>query len=524
MLFGLSPFAVTPFGGDDINAAVDSPFQQLLNDQTLPRAYLFLAKPYDGATSALTEVRASVGLDRPIKNSKHWPSILITAVDSKVNLTGQEILKPGTTSFGNIELSLAGGEFDNLTQLFWDSRDIEVLMGAEDFTYSEFSRVLFGSADGITYDKNRLSIVFRGRSELLNVPIQTSLYAGTGGLEGGNDIAGTEKPLVYGYAQNVKPVLVDRVNQIYQINDGAINSVLAAFDGGAALTFEGDVSDITATTVSAGSYKTQLSGGYIRLGAEPAKALTVDVKGDSTPTYVYTAADIIQRIVETKTALTASDIDLQSISTTNLDNSAVCGGVFFKERVDAVITQFMESIGGAWTFDRQGRLRLSVIKKRSPIDTITDDDMVLNTFNRVRTKNPSWRRILGYAKSWLVQSETDVVGSATTSRKDFIAQEYRFSVSEDTAIKTRRAGAQIVEKNTLLQYKADADAEVVRQQGLFGSDYDRMDVAVRDKQFKLSVGDTVMVRSSRFSLNKPMIVVGIRETTRDKRTALELWG
>lgn len=524
MIFSATPFSSLPFSATDIDASVPSPFPALIADQEAPRAYLLRATPYDPVAGAEIEVLASIGIDKPILDGKHWPAILQTAADTQVDLTGEEVDTPGRTAFGNIELLLGGGDHDALTTYFWDGRDVEVLMGAPGFSFSEFQRVVFGTANDMTYNNRKLSIVFRSRADLLDVPVQETLYTGTGVLEGGADIKGLEKPLAFGSLQNITPVLVDRTNQIYQFHDGSAQAVPAAYDGAAALTFAGDVADITATTVTAGQFKTQLSGGYIRLGAEPAKALTLDVQGDNTGGYVSTAADIWRRIIENYTTQTTGDLDLPSFTQANLDNSAAVGIYISNETVAQTGTELIQSIGGAWTLTREGLITIAVFKKTTSAGTITNKDIIKDSLQRVRTVNPTWRRKLGYAKAWSVQPQDTLVSTATNSRKDFVSQEYRFSLSEDTAIKTRRKGAESIERNTLLVNQADADTEVVRQQTLFGADSERFNLTARRQQFKYRVGQTITVNAGRFGFPRDMIIIGIRENTSTKRTTFRLWG
>ncbi|GMQ89662.1 MAG: hypothetical protein BMS9Abin09_1177 [Gammaproteobacteria bacterium] len=524
MILSGVPFSAQPFSTTDLDFSVASLFNALIANQEAPRAYLLRATPYDPVTGAEIEVRASIGLEFPIIDGKDWPAILKTGADTQVDLLGDELDTPGRTAFGNIELLIGDGKNDALLQYFWDGHDVEVLMGAPDFSFSDFQRVVFGTASDAAFDTTRLSIVFRGRSELLDVPVQTTLYAGTGGLEGGADITSVEKPLIFGPLQNVSPVLVDRVNQIYQIHDGNMQAVTAAYDGAAVLTAAGDVADITATTVTSGQYKTQLSGGYIRLGAEPAKTLTLDVEGDDTVSYVQTAADIIRRIVENYTVLTTADLDLQSFSTVNLDNSAPVGIFISAETARQAITSLIESIGGAWTFTRQGLLTIAVFRFSTSVGQVSDESMVVGTFSRVKTLIPSWSRKLGYARAWTVQPQDTLVGSATNARKDFVAQAYRFSLSEDATIKTSRKLATRIERNTLLANKTDADAEVVRQQGVFGSNLQHFHFEARNQQFKYRVGQTITMEHQRFGILSDVIILGLRENTGSKITLFHVMG
>jgi hypothetical protein len=84
----------------------------------------------------------------------------------------------------------------------------------------------------------------RDRGFLLQSPLQTTLYIGTGDEEGDATIQGQPKPLVFGRVRNVAPVLIDPTNLIYQISNAALASIDDVFDQGLALTASGtDVAD-----------------------------------------------------------------------------------------------------------------------------------------------------------------------------------------------------------------------------------------------------------------------------------------
>jgi len=524
-MFGAYPFASIPFAASSTDASTVPAVQDLIADQESPRAYLFHATPYDPVGAAETDVRASIGLQYPIVDSVHWPAYLKTACDSQVELFGDDEDAQGRTSFGNLELLIGDGERDELAGYFWDGRSVEVMLGADGFTLDEYKRVLFGTAEDVTYGQRKLGIVFRGKEALLDKPIQESLYTGAGGLEGGDDLADSEKPLAFGPVRNVTPIEVDQTSLIYQFHDGAAQAVTAAYDGGVVLASAGDVADITVAVVAPGYYKTQLSGGYVRVGAVPEKALTLDVEGSATGGYAETVPDIIQRLCVNYTDLTTTDLNLWSFFTANLDGSrATCGLYVRGQSVQEAITALMTSIGGAWTFNREGRLTLAVLRKRRSVGTITENDIVRGTFKRERTPAPSWQRRISHSKSWTTQTEDQLLGAASEAQRAFVAQEYRYVATENAAIKTRRAGARVVEKETLLATATAAQTELARQQALFGGDFDRVNLTAKRVQFKYQVGQTLTVEYPRFDFPKDMVILGIRENTSSRQTTLRLWG
>ena len=446
MKLGL-PFSKYRFSAPQQSFAVQSPFSALISNQDAPRAFLLDAQLYEPVSEQLVDIGFSAGLKRPVLNARVFPARLAGALNVETTLFADEIGRGGAASVGVIKVLIGDTEHDAILDYEWDGRSVRVLMGAEGFDWSQFQPVFVGTAQDIQWNDRELSIVLRDKSELLNIDIQSTQYAGSGGLEGGADLIGVPKPLSYGPLQNIQPVLVDRTNLIYQFHDGSAQTVSAVYDGAGTLTSAGDVADITATTVTAGQYKTQLSGGYIRLGAEPAKILTADVQGDNSGGYVSSAADIVRRVIETRSGMTSADINLQSISDTNTANSAAVGWYGNSGTVADAISQVIESIGGSWVFDRNGLLNTGVFRFNTPSGVIAAKDVV--RIERVRTPLPTWRRQIGYARSWTVQGQADVVGSAAASRKDFVSRAWRYAVAETSAIKTRRALARSVTLDTL---------------------------------------------------------------------------
>lgn len=521
MIFSSTPFSSVPFSSVVDDYSVLSLFSGLISNQDADRAYLFDCQPYDPTGASTVDVGFSDGLKRPILNGRAWPARVGTVLNMEVNLFSDSWAGSsgrGSNAFGVMTVKIGDGDHDAILDYLWDGRQVRVLMGADGFDYSEFEPVFVGTAADIEFDERELRIIMRDKAELLNLPIQETVYSGSGGLEGGDDIKGQGKPLCYGVRKNITPILVDRANLIYQWHDGSSEACDGAFDGALALTPAAtpDVADITVPSVAAGEYVTQLSGGYIKLGAEPAKALTLDVRGDNTGGYVDTAADIGKRVVINHTMYTASDIDLQSISDTNTANSAAVGWYGNSGTPADVLSQLMDSIGGSWVFNRSGELVFGVFQFSTSVGTISRND--IKSIQRVRSPIPTWRRQLGYAESCTVQSQQDLVSAATDARKDFVSRQFRLAVSESAAIKTRRALSESVEINTLLDDATEAATEAARQQGIFGADRHRYNITAKRQQFKYRAGQTITIDHPRFGFPADAVILGIVENTGSRNT------
>lgn len=524
MIFSAARFSSVRFGAPAVSYAVPSAFSGLLANQDAPRSYLLYAEPYDSGSPGVVPVRFSSGLVNTVLGSEAWPARIGKVLNSEVTLFSESQADGGSYSFGQIELLIGDALHDDMLLYEWDGRQVTILMGSPGFDLSQYEPVFTGTAEDITYNQSRMQIIIRDKGQLLRKAVQTNLYAGTGGLEGGDDIAGNSKPLAYGYVENVTPVLVDRVNGIYQWHDGSVDSVIAVYDGADELTAAGDVADITATTVSAGQYKTQLSGGYIRIGAQPAKTLTLDGTGDDSGTgYVSTSADVARRLLEGHSDLTTADLNLSSFASLNVANSADIGLYITDGDVATHLTDILRSVGAAWSINRLGELVVAVFDFSTPVGTIDRNDIL--SIQKERTPVPTWRRRLGYARSWTVQDQNDVLPAADDARKDFVSQLSRYSVNEDTAIQTRRKLTDSVSVETLLAVQSDADTECARQQGVFGADRRIFRVNTKRQQFKYRPGQTITLKWPRFDLDAgvPAIIMGIVENTDARTTEMRLF-
>jgi hypothetical protein len=145
----------------------------------------------------------------------------------------------------------------------------------------------------------------------LDVPLLDT-YAGTGGIEGPEDLTGTVKPLVMGSARFVPGVLIDPVDNVYQVSAyGPVQAILAVYDRLAALGAGADHADLAAllaADIAPGDYGTCLAFGLIRLGAPADGKVSIDIEGDAAGAtgYVDRAGAFIARLAELGGGVTAA--------------------------------------------------------------------------------------------------------------------------------------------------------------------------------------------------------------------------
>lgn len=150
------------------------------------------------------------------------------------------------TDFGTLVLTNVDGDLDDLIDYGFDGREIKVYRGEETGAFpADFEEVLVATMEQPEVDTSEVRIALRGRHMEVDVPIQSTLYAGTGTLEGDESLKGKPKPLLYGKVRNIAPPLVNPAKLIYQLNDGAVDSVDAVYDRGIPLGISLSEWDVT---------------------------------------------------------------------------------------------------------------------------------------------------------------------------------------------------------------------------------------------------------------------------------------
>lgn len=432
-------------------------------------------------------------------------------------------------SFGAIRVLNGDGDYDFVTDYFWAGRNVKVFAGAPDFTRDQFVKVFDGLCANIEYSEDEIIINIQNNEKILENEFVQSLYDGTGGLNGGDDLFNKEKPLLYGEALRITPVLVDPANLVYQVHDGSIQAVDAVYDRGVALTSGGDVSDITAATPTAGQYITQLSGGYIKLGSSPDGQITADAKGDNAGGYVSKCGAIITRLLRTKLGLfNLVDANIDQGAFNALD-SVVTGdiGVYITEKtsVSDVVNRILIPLQCYWTYKRDGIITVGVGQEPSnSVFELNANNIIDDEIEVINFYTPSWRINLGYARRWTNQNE--IAAGASDAYRDFNQEEYRVITKEDRNIRTLSASADEKTFQSLLVNQADAIEQANRIESLYNKQRKLYRLSVKELLFRVFIGDTITITLNRFGLNdgRDFLITGISEDAETNITELEVWG
>jgi hypothetical protein len=331
--------------------------------------------------------------------------------------------------YGEVRLNNPDGALDHLLDYGFDGRPIVfktitalgvlVLLASCSMEQPEFTN------QDITVRIKDPQAIFSGA-------LQPVKYAGSNilpnGIEGTDDIKGKPKPLTFGTAYNVTPVLVNTSKLIYQVNTG-LTSVPAVYDKGVALQQGGDygsLAEMEAAAPDPAQYRVWPAGGCFRLGSSPAGQITADAIEGATAAD-RTAAQIAKRIASR--VIPASSISAEDVSDLDTANGSELGIYVGDETtVLAVLDQLLGSVGAWYAFDTDMTLRMQQFSQPQGDPDVTLDAGKYLTLERVASQDvgrgiPPYKVNLNYQRNFTVQT-SDLAGSVLA--QPWIVQDYAF--------------------------------------------------------------------------------------------------
>jgi hypothetical protein len=477
-MYGEFTYGEESYADFDLTYALSQPdvLETLLSQPWKPRSWWLRARPRDASTSTNPVTLIDVNLSTD--GHKTYPTdseeiqldeALITPYSLSFGLPS-ELWGQAQSTFGEIVIDNARGNRTSLVSEDWIGRDADVYLGPRGGTQVQFALVAELISRQIRYNRNTINIMVDDSSFIFDRVLQETNYAGTGSLEGGDEIAGKPKPLLLGKARQFTPVTVDGTNFIYQIHDGQMNSVSVVRDEGVALTFNSDVADITSSAPPAGQYNTSLANGYIRLGSSPNGKITCEAEGyvSSTYGYVDTIADLI-KVLAVEFAGLDDPANLDTSSFIDLSSRTAVMGKFFSEAA---------SIRDAMGFFHQSDASFGWLKpnKVLTVGRITDPDSASADFTADQSEInlspweitpfeiPVWRVRVGYRQYATTMTDSELDSTVPVSTRLDYADQYRFVESEDAA--TLQQIPDAAEATILTQLDTSADAQALADEQL----------------------------------------------------------
>lgn len=324
---------------------------------------------------------------------------------------------------------------------------------------------------GDTKTGHRIKLNAADRLYELDTPHLTTTYAGNNalpaGVEGGPELAGKLKPCLLGKAFQIPAICVNTSKLIYQVHDGAIQSIDAVRDKGDAYTSGADYTsqaDMEATAPAAGQYRVWPAGGMFRVGGSTPTALTCDATADTTAN--SKAGTLLSRLAQRK--LSAGDISSSDVTALDAANGAVLGSWFADSRTTrSIMDDVARTVGAYYGLDRLQVLRMQRVEdpaslpagalqiaqwNTATIETVVGADAVPVTEVRIR-----------FARYHQTQSGSDLSSTVTAAARLDYGEEWRVAKQTASLSPNPHRRTNTLEIETLFAFQADAAAEASRR-------------------------------------------------------------
>ena len=358
-------------------------------------------------------------------------------------------------------------------------------------------------------------IKLRDRLTLLDKPVLTQTFAGTGGVEGSSDMAGRLKPRLFGDTWFIPLVLLDRSLNLYYVHASAPTlpaSQPTVFDGGVALSRGSNyssTSDMISNAPAAGDYRCYTAGPtYVRLGSTPAYTVFANSNGGS---FSFQAAAIEAGISDAGSgsgSVVNRYVDDASVRWIDVLNEQATPQriAFGFNRLDQWQSmQFAAPTGSpAYTFDRHNCLSITrQAPESSPL--------------------PVYRVHAASDRVWI--NKPTLAASANLSAYPWMARDYKTDLSASNGMQIKHRLAEAVELTSNAgMYQAAVDDFLA----LFGTRRDQVTVEARFDAalLTLDLNSVVSVTWPRFGYDagKLFRVIAQRFDFSTNRLQFTLWG
>ena len=418
-------------------------------------------------------------------------------------------------SFGDIEVANPNGEYDSWldsTKYVWVNKSVKVYYGdtskdsssLADIQTNTFEKIFDGIIADVDYgSRNTLNIKVRDKLERLNTPLTenklgNTYFSGAGTNQSNQD---TIRPLIFGEAHNITPLLLDPSLLSYIFNDGISESLIEVRDNGIPVV-------LGSTDLAAGTFTLlRPSAGTITCSVQGTKNSSSIVDGTSSSTYINTVAKIIATICmkygNEGSRLLASDIDFNNLQTFEISHPQAVGVlVSDRENILNVCTFIANSVGAQLYFNRFGKLqllKLGTYTTDTPIN-ITSSDILLDSLAISARSTVVAATKIGYCKNYTVQS--NLVTSIPMAHKTMFAEEWYSKTAIDSSVKTQyKLNSDPVQKDTAILSGTDAAAEALRLNNFFKQPRNTYRMTCSTKLLNVKLGQEVVLHSSRFGLD-----------------------
>ena len=506
-------------------------------------------------TGATTYYFASgAGYSHPSAPAWYEPALVQPADYKRVLVAdGGTTSTTPTFDYGELLLASPGGQFDYLLTTALAGWPMTVKLVDDQAAYGTAITVLTAIVQLVetSTDMKSISITFADPTTLLDTPTQLSTYGGTNALPAGvdgvaTDLKGLYKPVCYGHAYNVPPVLVNTSCWVYQVADKLLYDIPTVRINGVAITrgsSRADVSTMLANTPSAGTYDYCLTSGgsYFRLVSASGQ-VTCDAMEGST-TAARTIAQVLNRLLQERAGVSSGSVSSSDLTAVDALVSGEVGiwygtgAANIRDAMDKIAQTggvwYVPDETGTWRFGRitapAGTPALTLRRFNSTsAGALTDIDIISITGAAPTDQgygNPAWS-IAGQFAPFFATQTSGLAGSVAVTDITRLGAAWLQSTAQDASIKTVWPKAQTFTPNLYFTSRTDADTETARRLALYKVRRDRYTAVCRLSSATGLLGKVVNLVLNRADLTsgKLFLVIGIMYDARTGNAELDLWG
>ncbi|WP_310530744.1 hypothetical protein [Novosphingobium sp.] len=384
-------------------------------------------QPYDPVAAARKTLRATSANDARVTglNSQRWlPAISADGVTVGISLFKGDFDGRSTATAGSMKLRINRFEITEpyVRRFNWAAAPVRLWAGVagQAWPWTQFAELTVSdfSAEG-----NGLSLTMKVNEEPFAANVLTATYTGAGGIEGPVDLKGKPKPFLLGRCSNVEPVLIDAVNNVYQVHGyGTIEAITKIYERGsefpAAAGDHANYTALVAATIANGAWATCLASGLIRLGAPAYGVITADVDGDKAGgTWRRKPGEIMLRLLDNAGVTsglieTSAFTGLDTALTTLLTNDGRMG-IYLTDQESAldVVSRIAAPCNAQAGVSLLGKIFAVRVAVGSPTMTMDAQQrqMPRVTSSTEQSTSPPYSFMeMGYDRAWRVHTEDEI--------------------------------------------------------------------------------------------------------------------
>jgi hypothetical protein len=377
---------------------------------------LLQASPSNPATGAAVQVRLAGGGSLPYAGSlgftdwrsglKGLPRFTTELGFDETGWTGGALPQTAVVEFQGTDTGL----MSNLAGLYWKGSRVVVSSGDDTFGPPPSWQIeMTGTIADASIVDGVLQITMSDLSGDLAKPIVPDTFAGTGGVEGGDDAIGRIKRRSWGRVFNIEGRLIDGANNVYEFGDPArpLQSfdmlkdkgragpmTVLAWQGSIAATFQA----LQTATATRGGGVVAPSIAMVKWWTVPAGPITADMRGETLNGYAETPTDITARIVATRSTVNPV---LALYASRNYPAGIHCDDA--SETVAQVLDRLLLGVSLVWALSPAGQISISEWTWTGPVETLVSQEV-----SRQTVFAPLLARKLGYQKNQRQQDDSEI--------------------------------------------------------------------------------------------------------------------